>query len=93
MQRIWKYIYLGWAIICLASGYRMLAPERTADFKWLPWSFIGMDFVFWCIAPLAIMALNFHGLDVTFRRPSLDRPPWGGRNDPLQYGLSGGPGG
>jgi hypothetical protein len=84
MQRIWKYIYLCWAIICLASGYRLLAPDRTAYFRGVPWPDIAMFFLFWCIAPLAVMVLNFHGLDVTFRRPSLDRPPWGRRHDPLQ---------
>jgi hypothetical protein len=85
MQRIWKYVFLCWAIICLASGYRMLAPGRTGDFKALSWSFIVAGFIFWCIAPLAVTALNFHGLDVMIRRPSLDRPPWGGRPDPLQF--------
>lgn len=85
MQRIWKYIYLCWVVVCLASGYGMLAPEHTAPFKGMPWSDIVMFFLFWCIAPMAVMALNFHGLDVIFRRPSLERPPWGGRNDPLQF--------
>lgn len=84
MQRIWKYIYLCWTIIWLASGYRLLAPDRTAYFRGVSWTDIAMSFLFWCIAPLGIMALNFHGLDVTFRRPSMDRPLWGGRHDPLQ---------
>ncbi len=85
MPRIWKFIYLCWAVICLASGYRTLAPGHTAYFTDLPWSFVPTGFLFWCIAPLVIMVLNFHGRDMTFRRPSLDRPPWSGRNDPLQF--------
>lgn len=41
---------------------------------------------FWFIAPLAITALNscFYGAEMTFRRPSLDRSPFGGGRDPLQ---------
>jgi hypothetical protein len=85
MHRIWKYIYLCWALLCLAGGYRMLAPGHTAYFTDVPRSFIVELFVFWCIAPLAITALNCYGIDVAFRRPSLDRPPWGGRKDPLQF--------
>jgi hypothetical protein len=82
-MRIWKYIYLGWAVLCVSGGYRELAPGRTRDFI-LGWPFIVAAFLFFCLMPLAITVLNRRfGVEMIFRRPSFDRPPVSGR-DPLQ---------
>ena len=83
MQRIWKYIYFSWAILCVVSGYRSLTPERTTHF-YMPWSFIVVSFFFFCVAPLGIIALrNCFGFETVYRRPSLDRTPFN-RQDILQ---------
>lgn len=80
MQRVWKYIYLGWAILCVVGGYRNLAPERTAHFS-MPWWFIVEGFFFFCVMPLAITALRHRfGIETVFRRPSLDRTPFSKRD-------------
>jgi hypothetical protein len=80
MQRIWKYIYLCWAALCIVSGYRNLAPERTTHF-YMPWSFIVVSFFFFCVMPLAITALRHRfGIETVFCRPSLDRTPFSKRD-------------
>ena len=83
MPRIWRYIYLIWAVLWITSGYRMLAPDQTADFK-IDWFVIVGGFLLFCIVPLASTALKCRfGVEMTFRRPSLDRAPFR-RCDPLQ---------
>lgn len=63
------------------GGYRSIASAHAPD---MPWPFIVYAFFFFMIAPLAIIKLNrLFGVEMTFRRPSLDRPPLLGR-DPLQ---------
>jgi hypothetical protein len=72
-MRVWRYIYLVWAIFCVVGGYRNLAPERTTHFHMPRW-FIVEGFFFFCVMPLAITALrNCFGVETVFRRPSLDR--------------------
>ena len=85
-MRIWKYIYLGWAVLCVVGGYSTLAPERTKGFI-VGWPFIITTFFFFCIGPLVITALNTvnnrrRGIEMIFRRPSF-RSPFS-RRDPLQ---------
>ena len=76
MPRIWRYIYLIWAVLWITSGYRMLAPDQTADFK-IDWFVIVGGFLLFCIVPLASTALKCRfGVEMTFRRPSLDRAPF-----------------
>jgi len=83
MQRIWKYIYLCWGILCVVGGYRNLAPECTSHFD-MPRSFIVVSFFFFCVAPLGISVLrNRFGIESVFQRPSLDRTPFS-RRDILQ---------
>jgi hypothetical protein len=82
-MRVWRYIYLIWAILCFVGGYRNLSPERTTHF-YMPQSFIVFSFFFFCVAPLAITALrNCFGIETVFRRPSLDRTVFS-RRDILQ---------
>lgn len=73
-MRVWRYLYFVWAVLWIATGYRMIAPERTHDYD-MGWPFIVTGFVFFCIAPLLITAgRHFFGFETVFRRPSLDRP-------------------
>jgi hypothetical protein len=82
-MRIWRYIYVVWAVWCILGGYRTVAPDRTADF-YMPWQFIVFSFFFFCLMPLAITALRHRfGIETVFRRPSLDRTPFS-RRDILQ---------
>ena len=82
-MRVWRYIYFVWAVLWIAGGYRMIAPERTNDYN-VEWPFIVAGFVFFCIAPLLITAFrHFLGIETIFRRPSLDRTPFS-RRDILQ---------
>jgi hypothetical protein len=84
MQRVWKYIYLCWAILCVVSGYRNLAPERTTYF-YPSWEFIVFNFFFFCVMPLAVTVLKQRfGVEMIFRRPSPDRSPFVWGRDPLQ---------
>ena len=82
-MRTWRYIYLVWALVCVFGGYRTVAHERTAN-ALMGWPFIIGSFLFFCITPLAIVALRGRfGIENLFRRPSLDRSPFT-RSDPLQ---------
>jgi len=79
-MRIWRYIYFVWAILCVVGGYRNLAPERTTHFNMPRWFIVG-GFFFFCVMPLAITALrNRFGIETIFRRPSLDRTVFSGRD-------------
>ena len=83
-MRIWRYVYLIWGALCVLSGYRMLSPDRTADFTF-GWSVPILDLLFFCIAPPAIIILKQRlGFEMAFRRPSLERSPFGWGRDPLQ---------
>jgi len=82
MQRIWKYIYVCWAVLCVLTGYRTLSVSRAPGF--VGWPFVVEGFIFFCVAPLAITALRRRfGFETVFRRPSLGRPPFG-KGDILQ---------
>ena len=84
MKRTWKYIYLCWGILCLIGGYREITSKRTPDFE-MSWSFIVLIFLFFSISPLAnIKICRLFGVELAFRRPSLDRPPLDRGKDPLQ---------
>jgi len=77
---VWRYIYIAWGVLCIGSGYRMIAPDRTTDYK-VGWPFILEGFVFFCIAPLLITALRHRfGIATIFRRPSIDRTPFSWRD-------------
>jgi hypothetical protein len=83
-QSSWRYIYLVWVVACVISGYRLILPDRSAHFVF-GWSYIAETFLFCCIAPLAITALRQRfGFESIFRRPSLDRSPFGKGRDLLQ---------
>jgi hypothetical protein len=83
-MRIWRYIYLAWAALWVLGSYRMLSPDRTAPLVF-GWSYIVLALLLFCIAPPAIVILKQRfGFEMTFRRPSMDRSPFGWGRDPLQ---------
>jgi len=58
----------------------MIAPGHTDDYA-MRWPVIVEGFAFFCAAPLLIIALrHLFGIETIFRRPSLDRTPFSGRD-------------
>lgn len=85
MRYKWKYIYLCWAVLWVVSGYRTVASSHIVDFTNVGWPFIIANFSFFTVVPLITTALKrLLGFQMTFRRPSLSRSPFGWGRDPLQ---------
>ena len=83
MHRIWPFIYLAGAILCVIGGYGSLAPAQTAGTN-ADWIFITITLVSTSLFPLGAMAFSrLRGVE-TFRRPSLVRHPLGWWSDTLQ---------
>lgn len=83
LQRVWKFVYVAGAILCLGAGYGSLAPERTEKSN-ADWIFVTIAFLGMGPFPLCAMAYSRHIGVESFRRPSLDRPPFGWWRDTLQ---------
>jgi hypothetical protein len=83
MKRIWPFIYVAAAILCVIGGYCSLAPKRTAGTN-ADWIFVTITLVFSSLMPLGTMAYSRRCGIETFRRPSLDRAPIDWKCDPLQ---------
>lgn len=82
-HRLWLIIYSIAAILTLWSGYRSLDPAETARTN-ADWIFIAITFVLTCLFPLGAMAYSRSIGVEQFRRPSLDRHPFGWWRDTLQ---------
>ena len=83
MRKIWTFIYLAGAILCVIGGYGSLAPARTAETN-ADWIFVTITFVTTSLFPLGAMFYSRRRGVETFRKPSLDRPPHGWWSDTLQ---------
>jgi hypothetical protein len=82
-RRLWLTIYCIAAILTLWSGYRGLEPAQTARTN-ADWIFVSITFVLTCLFPLSAMAYSRSIGVQEFRRPSLDRHPFGWWRDTLQ---------
>ena len=83
MRKIWPFIYLVGAVLCVIGGYGSLAPAQTAGTN-ADWIFITITLVTTSLFPLGAMAFSrLRGVE-TFRRPSLVRHPLGWWSDTLQ---------
>ncbi|PYL09990.1 MAG: hypothetical protein DME33_02330 [Verrucomicrobia bacterium] len=82
-RRLWLAIYLTSAVLTVWRGYKSLSPEKTAHTN-SDWIFVSITFVLACLFPLGAVAYSrLVGVD-HFRRPSLDRHPFGWWRDTLQ---------
>ena len=83
MSKIWPFIYLAGAVLCVITGYGSLSPQSTADTN-ADWIFVSITFVLTILFPLGAMGFSrLRGVE-TFRKPSLDRQPLGWWSDTLQ---------
>jgi hypothetical protein len=83
MRKIWPYIYLAGAILCVIGGYSSLSPEQTAQTN-ADWIFVTIAFVGTSLFPLGATAYSrSRGIEI-FRKPSLDRAPHDWWTDTLQ---------
>jgi hypothetical protein len=83
MSKIWPFIYLAGAVLCVIGGYGSLAPEDTANTN-ADWIFVTITFVTTSLFPLGVIAYSRRRGIETFRRPSLTRQPLGWWSDTLQ---------
>ena len=83
MRKVWTFIYLAGAILCVIGGYVSLMPSHTADTD-ADWIFVTITFVMTSLFPLGAMAYSRCRGVQTFRKPSLDRHPLGWWSDTLQ---------
>ena len=82
-RSLWLTIYSIAAILTLWGGYRSLDPAQTARTN-ADWIFVSITFVLTCLFPLGAMAYSRSIGVQEFRRPSLDRHPFGWWHDTLQ---------
>jgi hypothetical protein len=83
MRRLWPPIYVALFVLTAVGGYESLAPQKTANTN-SDWIFVSITFVLTCLFPLGAMSYS-RGIGVQqFRRPSLDRHPFGWWRDTLQ---------
>ena len=83
MHRLWPLIYIALFVSTAVGVYESLAPKETAHTN-SDWVFVSITFVLTCLFPLGAMSYS-RGIGVQqFRRPSLDRHPFGWWRDTLQ---------
>ena len=83
MRRLWPFIYVALFVSTAVGVYESLAPKETAHTN-SDWIFVSITFVLTCLFPLGAMSYS-RGIGVQqFRRPSLDRHPFGWWRDTLQ---------
>ena len=81
MRKVWKSIYSAGAVLCIVGGYGSLSPKAETNADWI---FVTITFVTTSLFPLGAMAYSrLRGIN-TFRKPSLDRSPFGWWDDTLQ---------
>jgi hypothetical protein len=83
MRRFWPPIYCVGAALSVVGGYQSLASDKTTNTN-AEWIFVTICFVLMCLLPLGAMAYSRRIGVETFRRPSLDRQPFGWWRDTLQ---------
>jgi len=82
-RRLWQLIYIALFVATAVGGYESLASKETARTN-SDWIFVSITFVLTCLFPLGAMFYS-RGIGVQqFRRPSLDRHPFGWWRDTLQ---------
>jgi hypothetical protein len=83
MRHLWPIIYYTLFVLTAIGGYESLTPKETAHTN-SDWIFVSITFVMTCLFPLGAMSYSRAIGVQEFRRPTLDRHPFGWWRDTLQ---------